>query len=233
MPVLNQTYLLKSTGREYGPDIALKVIIPDADKQRLTALRVNTYPIKDDSSITEVLNVIAFLCNENRGTVNADSIEKTMSIADDGTYGLHAVATGLYDNTGLDGSIPASPQALTATAVSLYGAIATPFNLGTLVTGTDFAGQRFPQGLMKRSGDPADPATRLYPPQAPFELAAGSAIPLMSNAILQAIHILERTREILGPKGWTDLFKKIKGGAKQNKNHTHRRHRRRYSSKQY
>ena len=228
---LNQSYLLKSTGREYGPDIALKVIIPAADKMRLTALRVDKYPIKDDSSITEVLNVIAFLCNENRGAVNADSIEKTMSIADDGKYGLHDVATGLYDDTGLNGTIVPSPQALIDTAASLYGNIATPFNLATLVAGTNFAGQNFPQGLMKRSGDP-NAATNLYPPQVPHILAAGTNASLMSNAILQAIHILERTREILGPKGWTDLFKKIKGGGGSKKTQ-HRRHRRRYSSKQY
>lgn len=233
MPVLDQSYLLKSTGREYGPDIALKVIIPAADKTALTDLRIGTYPIKDDSSITEVLNVIAFLCNENRGTTNADSIEKTMSIANDGIYGLHVAGTGVYNDAGLNGTTGPGDAALIATAASLYGGIAqASFNLATLATGPDFNRQKFPQGLMKRSGIP-DGTTNLYPPQVPFELLAGTNASLMSNAILQAIHILEKTREILGPKGWTDLFKKIKGGAKQNKNHTHRRHRRRYSSKQY
>jgi hypothetical protein len=227
---LSQAYLLKSTGREYGPDIALKVI--PGDTTALKTLRTATYPIKDDSSITEVLNVIAFLCNVNRGG-NSDSIEKTMSIADDGKYGLHTVATGVYDPTGLDGTLVASPAALTTTADTLYGGIANkPFNLLTLVPDTPLTTEFFPQGLMKRSGDP-DAATKLYTLSQPHQLAAGDAQPLMSNAILQAIHILERTREILGPKGWTDLFKKIKGGAKHNKNHTHRRHRRRYSSKQY
>jgi len=228
---LNQAYLLKSTGREYGPDIALKVM--PGDITALKGRRITTYPIKDDSSITEVLNVIAFLCNENRGTANAESIETSMSIADDGKFGLHDATTGRYVNTGLDGSIGAAPQALTNTAATLYGGIATaPFNLITLAKGPAFNNNFFPQGLMKRSGDP-DANTKLYPVSDPHQLAADDQIHLMSNAILQAIHILERTREILGPKGWTDLFKKIKGGAKQNKNHTHRRHRRKYSSKQY
>jgi hypothetical protein len=228
---LNQAYLLKSTGREYGPDIALKVI--PGDMSGLKILRKGTYPIKDDSSITEVLNVIAFLCNVNRGQADSDSIEKTMSIADDGKYGLHTTATGVYADEGLDGNTGAGPQAIQTTAGTLYGGIAAqPFNLITLVTVTALQTEFFPQGLMKRSGD-ADANTKLYPVSAAHQLAAGDTVPLMSNAILQAIHILERTREILGPKGWTDLFKKIKGGAKQNKNHTHRRHRRRYSSKQY
>jgi hypothetical protein len=48
------------------------------------------------------------------------------------------------------------------------------------------------------------------------------------------INILQSTRAIFGPKGWTALFNQVKGGG--GKNHakrTHRQHRRRYSSKQY
>ena len=236
-PPLDQTILLKKTGREYGPDIALKVIIPDAEVQRLKALRTNTYPIKDDSSITEVLNVIAFLCNENRGTADPASIEKTMSIADDGVYGLHVVATGVYAPAGLDGTTGPGNPSLIATAGTLYGGLGSadkPYNLATLTKGNDIvgAGVNFPQGLMKRSGE-ADAQSKLYPRQEPHPIRDADVTPLMSNAILQAIHILERTREILGPKGWTDLFKKIKGGAKQNKHQRTHRHRRRYSSKQY
>jgi hypothetical protein len=236
MTALDQAILLKKTGREYGPDIALKVIIPDADLTAAKALRIDTYPIKDDSSITEVLNVIAFLCNENRGTADSASIETTMSIADDGVYGLHVVGTGLYEITGLNGTTAASSGALTATAGTLYGGLASvakPFNLAALTKGTNLAAPViFPQGLMKRAGD-ADAGTKLYTLQGAHPIRDADVTPLMSNAILQAIHILERTREILGPKGWTDLFKKIKGGAKQNKHQRTHRHRRRYSSKQY
>jgi len=232
MPALDQAILLKRTGREYGPDIALKVINPAADLKTVTDLRTGTYPIKDDSSITEVLNVIAFLCNDNRGADSA-SIEKTMSIADDGVYGLHDAGTGLYVPAGLDGTTGAGDPSLLATAGTLYGGLgsaAKPYNLATLTKGQLIGapGVNFPQGLMKRSGN-ADAATKLYTLQGAHLIVDA----VMSNAILQAIHILERTREILGHKGWTDLFKKIKGGAKQNKHQRTHRHRRKYSSKQY
>jgi len=60
-------------------------------------------------------------------------------------------------------------------------------------------------------------------------------IGLMSRVFKQSINILEHTRKILGPKGWTALFASIKGGggSKKTQKIQHRRHRRRYSSKQY
>jgi hypothetical protein len=65
--------------------------------------------------------------------------------------------------------------------------------------------------------------------------AGGGAIPLvnslMSDCVKQMINILENTRSIFGPKGWTALFNKVKGGGGAKR--THRQHRRRYSSKQY
>jgi hypothetical protein len=51
--------------------------------------------------------------------------------------------------------------------------------------------------------------------------------------LLNMAKILDKTRTILGPGGWTNLFQKVKGGGGSSKKHTHRRHRRRYSSKQY
>jgi hypothetical protein len=53
----------------------------------------------------------------------------------------------------------------------------------------------------------------------------------MSDCVKQMINILENTRTIFGPKGWTALFNKVKGGGGAKR--THRQHRRRYSSKQY
>ena len=62
----------------------------------------------------------------------------------------------------------------------------------------------------------------------------------MSDCIKQMINILENTRTIFGPKGWTALFQQVKGGGGGGggggKNHAAKRthhHRRRYSSKQY
>ena len=50
--------------------------------------------------------------------------------------------------------------------------------------------------------------------------------------LLNMAKILDKTRTILGPGGWTNLFQKVKGGGGSKKTQ-HRRHRRRYSSKQY
>lgn len=230
---LNQTILLEKTGREFGPDIALNIITEQVATSATKLLRTGgTYPIKDDSSITEVLNVIAVLCNDNRGTIDADSINKTMSIAGNGTYGRHNTTTGVYADIGLDGS----DQADIATAASLYtGATAAAlFNLNTLsiVGGNPPPNTFICQGLIRRTIDTARQANALHTPANPHPIAQQTeVVPLMSNAIFQAIHILERTREILGPKGWTDLFKKIKGGSSKqyNKQRTHR-HRRKYSS---
>jgi hypothetical protein len=49
------------------------------------------------------------------------------------------------------------------------------------------------------------------------------------------INILENTRTIFGPKGWTALFSQVKGGGGGGGGgkHTHRKHRRKYSSKHY
>ena len=53
---------------------------------------------------------------------------------------------------------------------------------------------------------------------------------LMSDCVKQMINILENTRTIFGPKGWTALFSQVKGGGAKR---THRQHRRKYSSKHY
>jgi hypothetical protein len=139
----------------------------------------------------------------------------------------------MYHNPdGLNGTL----QDDTATALSLYtgASAAVLFDLNTL---TATAGQ-FPdntficQGLKRRTIDSNRAGTDLHTIANPHKINTQEEVTsLMSNAIFQAIHILERTREILGPKGWTDLFKKIKGGSSKqyNKQRTHR-HRRKYSS---
>jgi hypothetical protein len=57
----------------------------------------------------------------------------------------------------------------------------------------------------------------------------------MSDCVKQMINILENTRTIFGPKGWTALFSQVKGGGGGGGGgkHTHRKHRRKYSSKHY
>lgn len=216
---LNNLILLQSTGRDYGPDFALNVETPGF---------TGTTTINENTSITQVLNIVGFLCNTTRTGAN---INEKHSI-DKNIYGLHN-ATGNYLQPGLAGAPGApAPGAALDTLFSSGPAPNTPlFNLITMRE-TPFGGAVVPEGLLKRA-IPGGPLPQLYTATPP--LAVGSAaeiVPVMKDCISQMIKILEKTREVFGPKGWTALFKTVVGG-KASKKRTHRQHRRRYSSKQY
>ena len=222
--------LIQRTGRENGPDIMLK--LDDAIKAF-----IGVGVITPTSNITEVLNVIAYLCNTNRADLTGidtnSSIDTTQS-------GLHNSADGKYatPNTG-DG----------ASAESLWlddtGAAATTqmIDLNALQA-VACAANHIPVGILTRTG-PAIVGTELKGTNDGTNNAvaatvvgaiAGQALVNFVNCIKQLINIAERTRTIFGPKGWTALFQQVKGGGGTGKTHakrTHRRHRRRYSSKQY
>ena len=110
---------------------------------------------------------------------------------------------------------------------------AATLDLTTLAVTAPAAALKIPVSILKRRGGastvPTDPDS--------FEDISAKGITadaevkaLFSDCVKQMIKLLEQTRRILGPKGWTDLFQKVKGGSKKTQ---HRRHRRRYSSKQY
>jgi hypothetical protein len=221
---LTNSIVLQSTGRDYGPDFALNVETPGFDTVRTK--------IDNNSSITQVLNIVGFFCNTTRTGVNINekhSIDKT-------TYGEHD-NNGIYTLAGLNGtnaagntlflSAPAGTPLFDLTNM-------TPATVGTAVV---------PQGLLKREippapgapapGAPAPPPPPLYTAAATLKVGSSAEVlPVMRDCISQMIKILEQTREVFGPKGWTALFKTVVGG-KASKKRTHRRHRRRYSSKQY
>ena len=229
--------LIERTGREFGPDICLKV--DDAVKD-LSANGV----ITAQSNITEVLNVIAYFCNTSRmdatGIVTNDSIDLTKS-------GLHNDATGQYNTTNTGSG---------AHAESLWknddGSVTTQMidinELKTLAAG--FAANHIPVGILMRNGNGATGTLKntntATDDQRAIAVAAAAAGPIPDgtlktvfiNCIKQMINIMEQTRTIFGPKGWATLYRKMNGGGGggANKNHikrTHRQHRRRYSSKQY
>ena len=161
------------------------------------------------------------MCNTTRGD---DSTINDNGSLDNTAHGIH-LANGTYTNNGIG-----------AAAATLYlSTAANPlFDLNTVAnTAAAVAGAVIPQGILKRAVDAADPHT-LTPP---FDISAlQTRTELMSNCIKQMITILENTRTIFGPKGWTALFQQVKGGGAGSKHaakHTHRQHRRRYSSKQY
>lgn len=233
MPITAQN-LLEQTGRENGPDFVLKPIYNPPQGGAITAT----------SNITEVLNVIAYLCNPvapigagpaPRTDAVIDANQSVGPIAGANAVGLH-VAAGTYN----------VPDGAGASANSLWldgagAATLQMIDLDTfLVPAAGYTLNNIPEGILTRA-PPVAPALGLA--HAPIAIGAvvAGALPLpadttteLSCAVKQMINILENTRAIFGPKGWTALFNQVKGGG--GKNHakrTHRQHRRKYSSKHY
>jgi len=220
--------LLERTGRENGPDIMLK--LDDAIKTL-----IGGGVITQTSNITEVLNVIAYLCNTTR---TDGSIEGNSSI-DITQSGLHNAATGLYTtpNTGN------GPSADSLWLIDAGGAATTQMIDLNALQAVDCAQNHIPVGILTRTGvagagglrDTNDGANTGLTATVAGNIA-GEALTNFVDCIKQLINIAESTRTIFGPKGWTALFQQVKGGGSTGKTHakrTHRQHRRRYSSKQY
>ena len=220
--------LIQRTGRENGPDIMLK--LDDAIK---TPIQGGV--ITPTSNITEVLNVIAYLCNNTRDDT---SIELNSSI-DINQSGLHNANDGSYTvlNTG-DGPSGGSLWLDDAAAGT------TPMiDLDTLQA-LAYPANHIPVGILTRTGAPVggtelkgtnDGTNNALVAAAAAGAIPADALPNFVNCIKQLINIAESTRTIFGPKGWTALFNQVKGGGAGSKHakRTHRQHRRKYSSKQY
>lgn len=213
---------LIAIGRPNGPDLQLKIA---ADELILQPAGATSKIIKPDSSITEVLNVISFLISPTR-TVDA-------MVEDEPGTNVEAVGetdpvTGYYL---IDTATPITNATVAGSAFCTIDLITPP---------GDPPSSRFPVSILKRRG----PATDANSPntfddmtdkQITADPAGRAAVTgLLSDCVKQMILILQQTRKILGPRGWTDLFQKVTGGSSANKKakRTHR-HRRKYSSKQY
>jgi hypothetical protein len=208
--LLTNIIILRDTGRDHGPDFAL-----DNDK---IDLDTKTTGIDNNNSITEVLNKLAFLCNTTR---DGTKINGKHSISKE-TYGAHDPDTGKYTNAGngpegntLFGSAPDAPL----------------FDLNTMTAAAAAAPDAvIPQGLLKRT----DGTSEIYDAADPIPVGSPELINgVMRDCITQMVNILENTREVFGPKGWTALFKNVVGGSGDVKKRTRRRHRQGYSSKKY
>jgi hypothetical protein len=218
---ITKEILLERTGRENGPDFMLNVEVP--------AFLPNSV-LNTNSNITEVLNVIAYLCN-NANRTDVAGIDDTQSVSTT-AHGQHVPATGQYNtpNTG-DGAANNTLWADDAGAATTQ-----MINLDTLQS-LVYTVNHIPVGILARRPVPGALGTTYADPPAIAAAAAAGPIPQdiiphFSNAIKQMINILENTRTIFGPKGWTSLFQKVKGGGGGAKR-THRQHRRKYSSKHY
>lgn len=210
-------------GRPNGPDLQLKF---DDDALTLQQAGITSEIIKSDSSITEVLNVISFLTNKTRTpAAMIESKARTCVI----NVGLTDDGTGYYPDNNPAPIVNDFPARLCELS------LAEPANPTKVI--------KFPVSILKRRV-PAAPGGALDAPptfndmgtnQITADGAGKAAVTgLLSDCVKQMIVILQQTRDILGPRGWTDLFQKVTGGSSANKKakRTHR-HRRRYSSKQY
>jgi hypothetical protein len=217
MANITNNLILTRTGREFGPDFMLNV-------EKGAYLGAATAIINENSSITEVLNIIGYMCNTARAD---DSTINDNGSLDKSAFGIHQ-ANGTYSANGVG---PAAATLYLSTAANPLFELDTVANHAT--AGGNIAGAVIPQGILKRTVDGADP----HAVTQPFDIATlQTRTALMSNCIKQMITILENTRTIFGPKGWTALFQQVKGGGAGSKHaakHTHRQHRRRYSSKEY
>jgi hypothetical protein len=190
--------------------------------------------INDHSNITEVLNVIAYLCNNTKRT-DLLGIEDNQSVPK-ADHGQHT-GEGVYTNG--DRGSGASNNSLWLDGT---GATATTqmIDLNSLQS-LDFSANKIPVGILARRPGTGGVLGTTYATVANLDISAGVVGPIQgkalitfSNAIKQMIKILEHTRTIFGPKGWTALFNRVKGGGgSKHAKRTHRQHRRRYSSKQY
>jgi hypothetical protein len=196
------------------------------------------------------LNVVSYLVYDGSvggggGVRNFASMVDTNNSVGAAVGGVDP-ATGFYTNGPLD--VAAGQQnAATNDPFLNAAAVAAPtvpfINLADFTPAGAAGEARIPVSILRRTG--VQDATNgninkvINDAGADFrKVDAGgvNAIPLLSDCVKQMINILIKTREIFGPKGWTALFQQVKGGGRTGKTHakrTHRRHRRRYSSKQY
>ena len=233
--------MLQATGRDRGPDIVLNV-----EKTALGLAPANAAVngiITPDSSITEVLNIVAYLTIPTAtrtlalpaNPIDAPWFNKEHSVVDaNGNVPGPSNPNGFYEAN--------APAPLDNTLFVRGAATQMLYNLDTMAfepAGAVAGGDVIPVCIRRRDA----PAGAVIGQVANAAAGAGSEgiIPagaggnvlvnsLMSDCVKQMINILENTRTIFGPKGWTALFSQVKGGGAKR---THRQHRRRYSSKHY
>jgi hypothetical protein len=213
--------IMKDTGREFGPDIALLISlngfkddILKADNLKEGETNINSI-INENSSITEVLNVLAFLINKKNE--RAKSIISAMSVKG-GTHDKN----GMYEN---ENEIKSNHNLDHIKTVfnCLNEGDESPFNINTLEPYTPDESTTppkgklppkiiLPAGILKRKSD--------YTTQH-FELTPEEIPKLFIACVLQMINLLQTTREVFG--NWTKLFKGMNGGGSKSKSKKTRR----------
>ncbi len=238
-----KTYL-EEVGRERGPDIALKSDkLNTINNAKLVGVNVAGtgnaagYNV-DQFNITEVLNVIAAISNGTR--TGAASVDPKYSAFIPDCGGINT-GTGAYaDAVGNAGSLVTQINSNVYDSIfhQQVGLDAVIFDFDALRYIQPGNNVKLPQCLLKRSttadGTQVNANTILDPLE--LDRLNGELQKFIGDVFRQGFSILEKTRDVFGPKGWTALFTQVKGGGSSRSKHakrTHRQHRRRYSSKQY
>jgi hypothetical protein len=215
---------MKDTGREFGPDFALFIFLNGFKTDILQGETTINSIINENSSITEVLNVLAFLINKKDD--RAGSIISAMSVKG----GKHN-ENGKYENEN-DIKSTTNPDDIKTVFSCLKEGKESPFNIKTLKSyklGTDDKEEDgdvdisppagvlppkiiLPAGILKRKSDYTTQHFELTPEQIPK---------LFIACVLQMIHLLQTTRKVFG--GWTKLFKGMNGGGSKSKSKKTRR----------
>ena len=209
-------YLVGKTGREHGPDLALTIEgIPTADWTAVASDELKDL-INEKTSITEVLNILAFL---TYSTENKIVVDKKLSVA-----GAKHNENGEYVSTPMEiveGKYDNEIESWNKSLASLDGA--PMFSTTTMTVHTNFRENitiNIPPGILKRK---LDNNAKL-----PIEIKRDDVLPLFTACTRQMIKILNDVRRIF--TGWSDLSRTTTGGSSKSKNKskkTRRRYRRR------
>lgn len=195
-----RNYLIKRIRREYGPDIALKVGNPKTTPSPKVEKLINK-----NSSITDVLNMMSFLINEESEREHIKELSIESGAHDEkGEYLPENEISAGADGTGDVGTWKLSLERKAA-----------PFNLKDLKTeravGTEII---IPQGIIKRDID--------YTASNPITLTDDEIKELFVECVKQLIHIADNTRTVFS--GWTKLVQETTGGSSRSKSKTKKKH---------
>jgi len=224
---------LTNCGRSDGPDYVLNF---DKFINNTSINGILNDTDYNNTNISELLNILIFTCFPRAASapVDADIFipnREGGSIKDPGVDGNY--------NYGADEYTPTAP------AIGIFSSAPynTPlYNLADLDSATTpAAAYKIPVSLLKRIGPDVTVAdansaagVKGVKDVARYTIDTNDKYKtFLVTLLLNMAKILDKTRTILGPGGWTNLFQRVKGGGGSSKKRTHRQHRRRYSSKQY
>ncbi len=210
-------YLVTKTGRENGPDLALTIeSIPSIDFNSTASDDLKNL-INDKTSITEVLNILAFLTHSKD---TKRSVDKRLSV--DGA--LHN-QNGEYLSKPLQIVNGENSADLESWALCLDGLKGAPiFSTETMDVHTNFSDSMsiyIPPGILKRKLDNSA--------RGRIEIKKDDVKPLFTACTAQMIKILNDVRRVF--TGWAGLSRTTTGGSAKSKTKTkktRRRYRRKY-----